>query len=80
MLNADQLKEINDFWRSTSARALFEKLEAGLMQDWSTAADLAAREDLWQQVQALRRLQAGLRDATADTYLTQRNVRRVYTT
>jgi hypothetical protein len=79
MPTEEQLKEIQDFYNGAASKALFEEMEAGLMQDWSTTSDLASREQLWNDVQALRRLQAGLRDATANKRLTQHNARRVYT-
>lgn len=79
MLSEDQLKEIRDFFRGAAAHALFEELETDLMKDWSTTTDLVSREDLWQQVRALRTLQAGLRDATPNKRLTQRIQERTYT-
>jgi len=74
MLTEDQLREIRDFYNSAAGQAVFNELETGLMQDWSTTTDLASREHLWQQLQALRALQAGLRDATANMSLTQRAI------
>ena len=79
-LTEEQLKEIRDFYNGAASQALFEELESGLMTDWATTTDLASREQLWQDVQALRRLQAGLRDATAMKRMTRRNQERgVYT-
>ena len=74
MLTEDQLREIRDFYNSAAGQAVFNELETGLMQDWSTTTDLASREQLWNDMQALRRLQAGLRDATANMRLTQRAI------
>ena len=79
MLTEEQLKEVRDFYNGAAGQAVFEELEAGLMQDWSTTSDLASRENLWQQLQALRALQSKLQNATANTRLTQRNERGVYT-
>lgn len=72
MPTEEQLKEIHEFYNGDASKTLFLFMEAMLMQDWSTTTDLASREDLWQQVRALRALQASLRDATAMKRLTQR--------
>jgi hypothetical protein len=72
MPTEEQLREIQEFWNSTAGQVVFGDLEAGLMLDWSTASDLARREELWHDMQALRRLQAALRDATSNKRLTQR--------
>ena len=79
MPTEEQLKEIHDFYHGAASQALFDELEAGLKQDWSTTTDLASREQLWNDMQALRRLQAGLRDAGANKRLTQISRGQTYT-
>ena len=79
-ISEEQLREIHNFYSSAASQALFDEMEAGLMRDWSITTDLVSREQLWTDMQALRRLQVGLRDATAMKRMTQRaQAGRVYT-
>lgn len=80
MLNEEQLEEIRQFFSGPTGEALFAQLQAGVVAEWMGVQDLAERERCWSDLQAVNRLQATLRDATAMKRLTQRSVRRVYTT
>jgi hypothetical protein len=73
MLNEEQIEEVRQFFSSPTAVLIFQQLEQNLATDWMTTSDLAGREQLWQEGQAMARLFAVLRDASAMKKLTQRN-------
>ena len=73
----EQLERVREFFNSDASAALWRQLEAQIMADWLVSEDPVRRERCWYEMQAVLHLQAKLRDATANTRLSQRaqNVR-----
>jgi hypothetical protein len=62
-LSDQELEYIREFFTSTTARTLFNRMQDGLISDWVQTRDIASRERIWTDLQALLGLVAALRDA-----------------
>jgi hypothetical protein len=72
-LTDEQLERVREFFSSDASALLWQRLEAEIMANWLMADDSAKREKCWYQMEALLQLQAKLRDAQANTRLSQRS-------
>jgi uncharacterized protein YdaU (DUF1376 family) len=80
-LTDEQLERVREFFTSDASALLWRQLETKIIADWLVAEDPAKRERCWHEIQAVLQLQAKLRDAKANTRLSQRtqNVRETNT-
>ena len=62
-LSDEEIHEIHEFFRSPTAKHVFELMEYGYQVNWANTIDQDGREKLWSDIQALYSLIRTLRDA-----------------
>jgi hypothetical protein len=80
-LTDEQLERVREFVTSDAAVLLWQRLETEIVTAWISGSTPEFREKCWFELQAVLQLQAKLRDARANTRLSQRaqNVRETNT-
>lgn len=71
LLSEEQLAEVRLFFEGTG-KTFFDHLTAGIVSAWMAETDAAAREHLWQRLQAVQHLEAAIRDSHAVNEMNRR--------